>query len=281
MLDGMAVAAEEWAGSDDPLVAEVGGAAVLATMPGGDEESGRARVEELIPEFESRGSVTMLLAISAVAPARTAKAAARAVRRLIDSGQPPPSWAAELHEPIAVSGCCQLRHASGAPLVLAASFARAGRAHSIVVSLKVAEGGRADAILLWDADELDHLLREIEEDSAAIGRPAVFEPLPPARFRWQVERALAARADHDRRIAETLGEDALFDAEGDDGPGDGPMAILLRARLAALPAAQPPEMSQRGPLSDAREPDWEWFAALAADEAGAALAGRNGDLGEP
>jgi len=114
--------------SDDPLDAEVVGAAFVSignAAGGGFEE---ALIDGLIPEFEAQAAseaVAMLLAIGSVADGDVRKAAHLAADRLVAAGVRRPRWAAELSEPVTVAECWHLYDEQATASMLACSFHRA------------------------------------------------------------------------------------------------------------------------------------------------------------
>src|SRR5207244_1288503 len=63
------------------------------------------------------------------------------------------------------------------------------------------------------------------------------EALDAAEFRWQVEKALDARAVHDSDLPDEEMNDMPVD---EDGPGYPALAVLVRARMSALPVPSKP-----------------------------------------
>src|SRR5207247_5546417 len=115
--------------------------------------------------------------------------------------------------------------------VLACSFQRAGRSHAIVLSVDHTDCGAASDILLPEADQLPQVLELMRASGSGVEITA--EQLDGAEFRWQVERALDARAVHDSELSDDEMDETPVDEDGPDYPA---LAVLVRARLAALPA---------------------------------------------
>jgi hypothetical protein len=232
--------------AEDPLEAEVIGAAFVSIgmLAGPDFEE--ALVNGFVPEFEAHASpqaLAMLLAVGSVAPDRAGKAASVAVDRLVQAGIARPRWASELDEPVTVTDCQRLHDPQDTASVLACSFHRAGRSHTMVVSVDHLDCGAASDVLLLDAGRL----AEVVETMRSSGLATV-AALDAAEFRWQVEKALDARAVHD---SEDLPDEDVIEPLGDeDGPGYPALALVVRARMNALPlSGKPlPPHEESGPL---------------------------------
>lgn len=240
---------------EEPLDAEVAAAMLVsvgASLGGAFEQM---LLEGLVPEFESRattGSLAMLLSIAAVAPGKGGQAASAAAGRLIRAGVAQPGWAAELAEPVTVSGCVRVYDTQGTAAMLACLFDRGDRAHAFLVSVDELDCGAASDILVFPGDQLPEALDTVRADGREAGFEVVTDPLDAAEFRWHVEKALDARAVHDLdqfdadlpvEEYELLGEDDL--------PGYPGLAALLRARIVTLPAPNRPP----APHSDGDERD--------------------------
>ena len=245
LIDELVAGAGELIEAEDPLDAEIAGAAFvsLAEVLGDDFEE--ALVGGFIPEFEARASpeaLVMLLAINSVAGSvagsRVGKAAAAAVDRLVESGIPRPGWADELGEPVTLTDCRHLIDAQGTASMLACVFHRAGRSHAVMMSVNHLDCGAADDLLLFPVDQLATTLETIQTVGRDGGFEITTEALDPAELRWQVETALDARAVHDLDDRELGIEDAS--ADEDDLPGYRVLAVLVRARMNALPASSKP-----------------------------------------
>jgi hypothetical protein len=227
--------------SEDPLDAEVVGAAFVSIGALAGEQFEEALIGGLIPQFEARASsqaLTMLLAIGSVATGRAGKAASVAADRLIQAGIARPGWADELGEPVTVDDCQQLSDSRGTASMLACSFHRAGRSHAVVISVDHADCGAAGDILLLDAADLPEALDMMLAAGRDSGFQITAQALEAAEFRWQVERALDARAVHDSDDGPD--EDVIDLPVDEHGPGYPALAVLLRARMNALPAPNKP-----------------------------------------
>src|SRR5262249_26775165 len=123
----------------------------------------------------------------------------------------------------------------------------------------------ADEILLLPAEFLPHALEVMRATGRDDGLEITTESLDPAEFRWQVEKALAARVGHD---ADDLSGSVIpaMPVNETDGPAYPALAVLVRARMNALPVpGRPP-----APHVDQTGRD----AALTAMQALAEIAGR-------
>jgi len=241
LIDELIAGAADLVGSEDPLDAEVVGATFMSIgAVAGEEEFEEALVGGFIPEFEARASsqaLAVLLAIGSVAQGRAGKAASVAADRLVEAGVARPGWAAELGETVTVGDCWRLYDSQGTASMLACSFHRAGRSHAVVMSVDHDDCGAAGDILLLDVDQLPEALAMMRAGGRDSGFEITTEALDAAEFRWQVENALDARAVHDR---DGLDEDMSDLPVDEDGPGYPALAVLLRARMTALPAPSTP-----------------------------------------
>jgi hypothetical protein len=203
----------------------------------------------LVEEFAARASsesLALLLAIGSVASSRLGKEASTAAARLVAAGVPTPAWAAELGEPVTVGDYWCLSDSQGAESMLACTFHRAGRSHAVVVRVDHDDCSAASEILLLDADGLPEMLARMRTAVIDDGREVVEESLDPAEFRWRVENALDARAVHDGCTPEyDMADMAVGDGSGPAYPA---LAMLVRARMNALPLAGKPPAPHKGDL---------------------------------
>lgn len=237
MVEDLLASAGALLKEDDPIAVELIGAAfsTLFTFAGDADEAVEAaslRVLSMIAGKEAVDALAVLLALASVADGPVGEAATAGVARLRAAGIAPPNWAGELEEPVLAADCQVLRDATDTASMLSCVFHRAGRSHGVVVFVDEEECGAAADILLLDAPQVPAVLEIAQRQG---GRPP--ESLDPAEFRWQVERALDARAVHDAEDGADLDEDQFGD---DDGPGYLPLSVLLRARMKALPAPTKP-----------------------------------------
>jgi hypothetical protein len=214
LIDSLLGDAASLVASEDPLDAEVAGAALTSTVTLAigqidmvDDQAGdHVLVDGLIPAFEARASteaMALLLALGSVAPDPVGAAASAAGHRLAHAGVTRPSWADELTTPVAIGPCHRLMDPAGTGAILAASFTRAGRSHAVLVCVDGLDCGAAAEIALLDADELPDALAIIRSthpdpagESGDLGE-IVEETLDATEWRWQVDNALDARAVHD------------------------------------------------------------------------------------
>ena len=217
LIDGTAAVS----GRADPLGAEVLGATFVATF-----------TEDLIPPIEAaarREALALLLAVASVTTGGPEQAAANAADRLVAAGIARPRWAAELAEPVRATDCRRLHDGNETASVLVAVFRRASHEHALIIVVDEMDRGAAAAILLVDAGQL-----EVTLDDINAGPDLETQLLDEAGFRWYAEKALQARA---------LPDDAS--ADDDDGPPYPVLAVLVRARLAAMAEARPPASARR------------------------------------
>ncbi len=256
LIDELIAAAADVVELDDPLEAEVMGAAFVSIGASAGEAFEEALVGGFIPAFEARATteaLAMLLAVAAVAEGRAGKEASAAADRLVEAGVSRPGWAAELAEPVTASDCCRLVDSQDTMSVLACSFHRVGRSHAIVLAADHTDCGAADHILVVDADQLPEALEMLRDSGHRSGLEITTETLDGAEFRWQVEKALDARAAHDSARPVDEPNDTPPDK---DGPGYPALALLVRARMNALPVPSKPAPPHEG------EVGWPGPAAL-------------------
>jgi len=253
MFDELLGSVSVLADADDPMDAELAGAALASTMAVAGDDMATAVVQGLIPQLEAsprRDALALLLALGSVDRGSELSAAATAAAgRLAASGVAGPRWAAELAEPVRVLRCVRLAEETETTSVLAGSFHRAGREHALLVFVDEQDCGAAEEILVLDGEHLPELLANIREDGLAEGLELEERALSPAEFRWYAQDALDSRAVHDE---EDLAEEEFEpfddeplplddpDDEDDDAPPYAALALLLRTRLEALPAARKP-----------------------------------------
>lgn len=284
LIDSVLGEAVSLLASEDPVDAEVAGAVLASTVTltvgqiemVDDQAGDHVLVDGLIPALEARASteaMALLLALGSVAPDPVGAAASAAGHRLAHAGVTRPSWADELTTPVAIGQCQRLVDPAGTGAILAASFTRAGRSHAVLVCVDGLDCGAAAEIALLDADELPEALAIIRSthpdpagESGNLGE-VVEETLAATEWRWQVENALDARAVHDHTDGLTLAgldlhgvdldcdEFDLADLDDNDEDDDEEqdelasypaMALLLRARLAAIPACSKPKPPHGG-----------------------------------
>jgi Plasmid pRiA4b ORF-3-like protein len=237
LIDGLVSGGADLLKADDPLDAELFGAAFLSAGDLAGEGFAEVLSDGIVPavaQLPTPDSLAVLLALDAVGGGL---AAPDAIGRLMNAGVPAPQWTDELREPVRAGQCRRFVDADGSASVLVSSFDRAGRSHGFVIHVDHTDCDAAADIVLFPAETLDEVLDTIRADGRRAGLAITEEVLDPAEFRWQVERALDARAVHDREadgpeLAEELGDE--------DGPGYHVLAALLRARMRALPEPSRP-----------------------------------------
>jgi hypothetical protein len=247
VIDGLLADAADLVGLEDPLDAEIAGAAFVSVGAVAGEAVDEVLTHGFIPQFEARASaeaVAMLLALGSVAPSQAGKAAWAAADRLVQAGVARPEWASELEQPVTVADCQRLDDPEGTGSILACVFHRAGRSHAVVISVDHTDCGAASAILLLDADQLPEALEAMRAGARANGLGITTQALDAAEFRWQVEKALEARAVHDDDLPD---EDTMDVPSEEDVPDYPALAVLMRARMAALPAPSKPPAAHGDP----------------------------------
>jgi hypothetical protein len=241
LIEELLAGAADVVESEDPLDAEVVGAGIVSIGAPAREAFEELLIGGFIPQFEARASsqaLAVLLAIGSVAQGRAGKAASVAADRLIQGGVSRPGWADELDEPVTVADCWRLFDSEGIASMLACSFHRAGRSHAVVISVDHLDCGAADDILLLEGDALPSALEVIRASGRDNGLEITAEALEATEFRRQVEKALDARAVHD---ADAPPDEDMTDPPVDeDGPGYPVLAVLVRARMNALPVPSEP-----------------------------------------
>lgn len=253
MFDELLASVSVLAEADDPMDAELAGAALASTMAVAGADMAAAVVQGLIPQLEASprlDALALLLALGSVdRRGGLAEAASAAAGRLAAAGVPGPGWAGELAEPVRVGRCVRLSDSDDTMSVLAASFQRAGREHAMLVFVDEEDCGAAEEILVLDGEHLPEVLDDIRADGRAGGLRIKTRELAPAEFRWHVEDALDSRAVHDEEELEDLeqagldvGDDEfpLDDDDEDEGPPYAALAMLLRTRLESLPEPRKP-----------------------------------------
>src|SRR6266508_4345047 len=193
LIDELVEGAADLAGCDDPLEAEIAGAAFVSIGALAGEAFEEALVGGFFPEIEARataGALAMLLAIGSVAQGRAGKEASAAADRLAEAGVPRPGWAAELGEPVTVTDRWRLSDPQGTASMLACSFHRAGRSHAVGVSVDHLDCGAAGDILLLAAEALPHAPRMMRAGVFARGVHLTLAALHAAAFPGQVATAL-------------------------------------------------------------------------------------------
>jgi hypothetical protein len=244
MLAELVDGAADLAGGEDPLEAELAGALFVAMAVAGGDDTLPAFAQAFIPAIEARGNdaaLMMLTAIGAAAcggPEQVAQAAVAAAGRLAASGVPAPGWARDLEQPLRAGHFTRLYDTEGTMSVLVGSFQRAAREHAVMVVVDHDDCGAVEDIFILDAADLPVALKDIRDGGRRDGLTIKTQTLGAPEFRWYVEQAMQARAVHDSENGDDGGRE-LFDEK--EGPGYAVLAVLVRARLAALPQPRKPK----------------------------------------
>ncbi|MFD9889002.1 plasmid pRiA4b ORF-3 family protein [Amycolatopsis sp. NPDC059027] len=241
LIKGLAAVGEDLRAEEDPLQAEVTGALVVANSQFG---GGTAELflDGLLPAIEaeaSPGALALLLAVGSVGDGSLGEAASAAAARLVGAGVPEPRWAAELGEPVTVSGCKRLGDTLGLVAVFVGHFQRGDRSHGLVIHVDNADCGAARDIMVLESRDVSSMVDSMRKDCVAAGLEFVEEDLEPAEFRRQVETALDVREDHGEDPLAALLLDDELDEES-ELPAYPANAMLTRARLRGLPESSKP-----------------------------------------
>ena len=222
---------------DDPLEAELFGAVFLALVEQTGEGFEEPLANGIVPDIAQQAGPTALAVLLALDAAGDIPAAAAAAERLVLAGVPAPAWAGELREPVRAGQCRRFVDADRTASMFVCSFDRAGRSYGFAIDVDHTDCDAAADLTLFPGEALDQVVDMIQREGRRVGAGLTAEELDPAEFRWQVERALDARAVHDR---EDGGPDLEKEDDGEDGPGYHALAILLRARIRTLPQPSRP-----------------------------------------
>ncbi|MET7706577.1 plasmid pRiA4b ORF-3 family protein [Micromonospora sp. NPDC005413] len=230
-IDDLVAGAADLIKTDDPVEAELFAATFLSAGDLAGEGFTEALNEGMLPAVAEIGTSEALAVLLAIDSVQEGTVAAAAAQRLLDEGVAAPSWAGELRQPVRVGPCRRFADPAGSASMLVCAFERAGRSYGFVVHVDHLDCDAAADIVLFPADALNEVVSTIQQNGRRAGLTIAEELLDPAEFRWQVERALDARADHDRER-----DPSEFDEESDeDGLGYHLLAVLLRARIRTLP----------------------------------------------
>ncbi|MGH3858376.1 plasmid pRiA4b ORF-3 family protein [Actinokineospora sp.] len=248
LIDDLIAGGADLLDAEDPLDAEMIGASFVAVGELAGADFTEVLAEGIIPAIEARqtpGAFAMLLAIGSVTDEPIAARASSAAGRLAEAWIAQPKWAAELSEPVTASECWTMSDDEGAIAVLACTFHRASRSHAVMMTVDQFDCGAAVDIYMVEAEQLPEALAMIEAESVAQGSPFTRAQVDPAEFRWQVDKALDARAVHDAE--DDPDDEPPFD---EDGPNYGALALLVRARMNVLPVSDKPKAAHDGDLAD-------------------------------
>ncbi|MEV6844349.1 plasmid pRiA4b ORF-3 family protein [Actinoplanes sp. NPDC051411] len=222
MFDDLLGGMGELAEVDDPTEAELLAALFFAAAP--------ITADEVVPSLITAATpqaFALLLELDAV---RGSPATAAAVEQLAQAGMPEPRWAAATREPLTGHLFRAFRFEEVAASMLVCSFERAGRTQAFVVKIDDTDCHSAIDIQLAPGEVLDEFMAQTPVEAEKEGIQVVAEDLAPEDFRWEIERALDARAVHDE-------EDGPMPEEPDDSdkPDYDVLAELLRSRMRTLP----------------------------------------------
>ncbi|MET3424471.1 hypothetical protein BJ973_003683 [Actinoplanes tereljensis] len=250
-LDDLTAEAGELLVAEDPLEAELYGANLMAAGALFGEEFAEGLSGSIVPALvrsSTAESVAVLFAIDAVADGA---GAGEAARRLRETGVAVPGWVDELSAPVTMGFCRRYHDPVGEVSMLLGGFERAGRTHGFIVDVDHDDCDAAVLITLVPGSVLDDAPEIITDEARDTGVTLIAEELDPGEFRRQVERALNARAVHDRGPALSAEVEALdHDDIGSSYPW---LAVLLRARIRTLPEPpRPPAAHGSGDGPDIR-----------------------------
>ncbi|MFI5892559.1 plasmid pRiA4b ORF-3 family protein [Actinoplanes sp. NPDC051513] len=246
LIDGLVAGGAELLEADDPLEAELFGATFLAAGSVAGDGFADAFADGIVPAVAAQAGRQSLAVLIALGALDDGPAAADAAARLMSAGVPSPAWASELGEPVRVGPCRRFTDPDDTASMLVCTFDRGGRSHGFLIHVDHTDCHAAVNIMLVPAEILGDVLDTIRTNGRHTGLKIEAEDLLPAEFRWQVERALDARAVHDA----DLGPEALEEDDDENAPGYHQLAVLLRARMRALP--EPPRPP--APHTDASSP---------------------------
>ncbi|WP_406073124.1 plasmid pRiA4b ORF-3 family protein [Micromonospora sp. NBC_01638] len=243
-IDDLVAGAADLIKTDDPIEAELFAATFLSAGDLAGEGFTEALNEGMLPAVAEIGTSEALAVLLAIDSVQEGPVAAAAAQRLLDEGVAAPSWASELRQPVRVGPCRRFADPEGSASMLVCAFERAGRSYGFVVHVDHLDCDAAADIVLFPAHALDEVVTTIQQNGRHAGLAIAEELLDPAEFRWQVERALDARADHDRERDPSEFDDEFDD---EDGPSYHLLAVLLRARIRTLPEpTRPPAQHDAG-----------------------------------
>lgn len=228
MFDDLRGAATDLLTVDDPIEAEL--LAAMFVSGGALDETFLPGVIPMLVAQGDRAAVALLTAFELVGGSAEA---ATAARDLIAGGAGEPAWAAEAREPVTPADLHTYR-AGDVASILICSFDRAGRRHGFVVQIDHTECHAASDIMIVSGEVVDEVIADLRKQPERGGLTIVEDRLAPEDFRWEIERALDARAVHDDE------DDIPEPDDPDDDPDYYPAAALLLARMRALPEPHRP-----------------------------------------
>jgi len=244
MLTDLTASAEELASADDPIEAELLAAMFLAAGRVAGAEFEAAFTEGMVPTLAARGDRGALALLAAFDVVRSQPATTRAVRQLIADGVPEPAWAPAARQPL-TGGLFRAYRIDDVISMLLCSFERAGQAHGFLLHVDHTDCDAASTVLLIPGDALDQVAAHIPKQAKRDRLSATVEELTPEDFRWEVERALDARAVHDQEDGTLLADET----DDEEGPDYHTLAELLRSRMRTLPEPGRPPAAHGGGVS--------------------------------
>ncbi|WP_169813386.1 hypothetical protein [Nocardia vaccinii] len=184
-------------------------------------------------EMATPGALAFLRCVTALTEEPSRSIAREAGDRLAAAGVVPPAWVPELNEPLTAGEFVRWADVEGTGATLFGSFSRAGRTDGFLIFVDDENCGAAYDLAPFVGEGLTESRRLTDEQE-----PADEEPMTPGEFRWQVQAALDARMLHDRGAREAGVE--WEEPEEDDAIPHEVAEVVVRARLATLPAAGKP-----------------------------------------
>jgi pRiA4b ORF-3-like protein len=239
MVDDLLEAVGELSAEEDPIEPELLAAMFFAAGRTAGEEFDEAFTEEVVPMLAAAATSEAFGLILALDLVRSSPATAGAIGQLARAGVAAPKWATAARESLTGSRFHALRFEQGVASMLTCTFERAGRSHAFIVRVDHSDCHAAIGIQLVPGEVLDEFLAQVVPETKKQGLQVAAEDLTPEDFRWEIERALDARAVHDQEDGEPPEEGP--DGRGDEGEPDyGVLAELLRSRMRTLPVPSRP-----------------------------------------
>jgi hypothetical protein len=233
MLTGLRAASSELLGDIDPIEPELLAALFLSAGDVADEDAAgqfsEAFTHDVVPLLAAAGDPSSLALLTSFELVGGSAEAGRAARQLVADAVAEPAWAAEAREPLTTRQVLTFRAGSDASILIC-TFDRAGRRHGFVVQIDHAECFAATHIMLVGTEVLDQVIADLPGQTMRGGRKVVEQRLTPEEFRWEIERALDARAVHDEENGPQP-----EDPDDEGGLDYYTAATLLRSRMRTLP----------------------------------------------
>lgn len=184
-------------------------------------------------EMATPGALAFLRCVVALTGEPSRTVAGEAADRLAAAGVVPPAWVPELDEPLTAGEFVRWDDVEGTGATLFGSFARAGRTDGFLIFVDDENCGAAYDLAPFVGEGLTESRRLTDAQE-----PAGEQVMTPGEFRWRVHAALDARMLHDRGAREAGVE--WDEPEEDDAIPHEVAEVVVRARLATLPAAGRP-----------------------------------------